>query len=151
MTNELNTDGVGDDSKRTLANKEQLSSIAQMNSFQRSIAATSEFIHDVNRKIRVMFRQIRDEKEAGNKGLELFLDQLYFEHPELRGDKAAALLYARKFAKGEMERRSAIRERNEWREMQGPLAEFGDEEPFTDLPGDGDFAKAILKHERSKK
>ena len=135
MTNELNTDGVGDDSKRTLANKEQLSSIAQMNSFQRSIAATSEFIHDVNRKIRVMFRQIRDEKEAGNKILELFLDQLYFEHPELRGDKAAALLYARKFAKAELAKRTTIREAAEMRAIQGALCECDDDNsPMEQLP-----------------
>lgn len=53
---------------------------------------------------------------------------------------------------GVCEKAQDRREAAEMREMDGPLAEdWADNEPFTDLPSDGNFADALIKHDPSLK
>lgn len=132
----------------TKENHARLEAVAQTNGFQRSIAKTQAWINKVNRMVHVMFRQVRAEREHVNTNAELFMDQIAFElgpdilKPENRKTLA---VFATNYAKEEVARRQTSQERKEWREMQGPLAEFADDEPMEDLGGNAEWADALCK------
>jgi hypothetical protein len=114
------------------------------------------------RIVTVFFKRKREDDQKAQANLELYLDDWVYhngpidylpskEHPQGGPVFQNALADCVDRIAKQHNARSQRKEDAEFLQMQGPLAEFGDEEPFTDLPGDGDFAKAILKHERSKK
>ena len=123
--------------------------IAQENWFQKSIAKTTTFVQRVNYLLGVWRKQERNNEAEIKVNIELFLDQLVFEKgAAILNDMEAVKLYAIQFAKDEMARRNALQEQKEeagFRQMQGPLGEFGDEENLMGLPEDADFAKALIK------
>lgn len=121
----------------------------QENIFQRSIAKTTALVHRVNHLLRVWRKQERAAKSETLVNIELFVDQLVFEKgADILNDKEALKLYAVQFAQDEMARRNEAHEKKEeaeFRQMQGPLAEFDDEDNLIGLPDDAAFAKALIK------
>jgi len=108
--------------------------------------------HETNRLVHVMFKQIRQRNAEIRTKSELFLDQWAFHHGGITKDnfKDAVRAWV-KFASRILVTMNRKREDAEFRQMQGALAEFGDDEPFTELPGDEDFERAIVKHQRKLK
>jgi hypothetical protein len=124
-----------------------MDTLDQQNIFQRSIAKTTALVQRVNRLLAVWRKQERSAKSETLANIELFVDQLVFEKgADILKDKEALKLYAIQFAQDEMTRRNEAQEKNEFRQMQGPLAEIDVEDDLTGLPEDADFAKALIKH-----
>lgn len=121
----------------------------QENIFQRSIAKTTAMVQRVNRLLGVWRKQERAAKSETLVNIELFVDQLVFEKgAAILDDPEALKLYAIQFAQDEMARRNTLQEKKEeaeFRQMQGPLGDFGDEENLMGLPDDAAFAKELIK------
>jgi hypothetical protein len=112
---------------------------------------------EIGRLWGIFRKRKRQEIAKAQSNVELFMDDWLFHH----GKKASELTDAERRnllsdtvarVTAQHNARNQRKEDAEWREMQGALVDCEDDSAVMgDLPGDGDFAKAILKHERSKK
>ena len=182
------------DGTRTANNKKVIDSLTIEDDMDKFIRQDTVQTHEVNRKVHVMFKQLRQQNRAILTQMELFLDKWCQHHgPIVTHDdvtqamelqkqvkagksepgspmveyrdnegntqwriptenRAQAMVALVRYGESINRRAAARREEAETREMDGPLTEgWADNESFTGLPSDADFADALCKHDPSLK
>jgi len=150
----INPDGATTVTERTQRNLEALSvfnSDANGSFFQQQV------LKRFNNLRRWLIRKKHDEqdKQKMQGQVELLLDDWAFHHggpPKTPSEQANCIEDVhermRQIGNGVVSRKQAREERA----MDGPLGEFADlNDTFTDLPSDGNFADALVKHDPSLK
>jgi hypothetical protein len=127
------------------ANREALQAASQQNEYQQSIAIWREGERKAIGWLTRILKRMRKSKQKQSVELELFRDQFEYEtglDSRKEGKRAfhgAVLTHLQRATKHAEQRLE--------RELQGPLADGFDDEPFVDLLGDKDFEAAILKQQ----
>jgi hypothetical protein len=115
------------------------------------------------RIVSIFLKRTRADDQKAQANMELYLDDWIYhngpidflpnkDHPKGGPIFQNALADCVDRITKQQRKRNQQKEHNEWCEMQGALADCEDDDAtMGDLPDDADFAKAILKHERSKK
>jgi hypothetical protein len=100
-----------------------------------------------------MFSQIRRRNSEIRTKTELFLDNWAFHHGGItKSNFKEAVRAWVKYATRIIEQMNRKRDEAEFRNVQGALGEFADlDDSLADLPGDGVFEKALIKHDPTLK
>lgn len=153
------------DSRRTADNKKVVDALTIEDDMDKFIRQDGLHTHELNRRVHVMFRQVRQQNEHIRTNMELFLDKWCQHHGPIvtQADVDAAkkagvpkgklpvenftaalnavVRYGRHIAKITAAKEDAA----EWRAMQGPLVDGFEDEQMKPHPSDGDIEKEILK------
>lgn len=127
-------------------NKQALDSITNDDGNKQHIFARMLRRFNLKRKLAVMLKHDRQEREKAQANIEIYLDDWAFHRGGITTSnvkEAMADCVDRIVKLHRVKQHQA--EDTEWRAMQGPLAEFEDDRPMGDLPGDGDFERYVLK------
>ena len=144
----LNPGDGGDDSERTKRNKKVLT-ISGEDLLDQIISRTRKEIGEVNRLTQVYLHQEKRDRKEGEKQVDFLLDRIAYQTGlrwENDNDKMEIALYLARWATTVIELRNQGEDDKDWKEYQGPLAEFADlDTPMEDLGGDEDFLAMSLR------
>lgn len=110
----------------------------------KDVEAAWQQIVDADHRRAMKMRHARQDKQALRTEVELFLDDVK-QITGLGEDSPIFWAIVGKTLGLRLRRHRIKDEEDGYREMCGPLAEFADDAPMKDLPGDDDFADAICK------
>jgi hypothetical protein len=104
----------------------------------------------------IFLKRKRQDKEKALSNAELFVDDWLFHNGKTWGELTQAErsnLISDTIARVTEQHnvRAQQKEDAEFRAMQGSLGDGFDGEPFTELPGDDAFERAIVKHQKKLK
>ncbi|HKV79753.1 MAG TPA: hypothetical protein VJP02_16505 [Candidatus Sulfotelmatobacter sp.] len=134
-------------------NKQALDSIRDNDGNKQHIFARLLRRFNLKRKLAVMLKHDRQERDKAQANIEIYLDDWAFHRGGLTKNnvKEALADCVDRVVKLHQTKQQRT-EDAAFREMQGPLGEFADEGTMGDLPGDADFERYVLKqHPELKK
>jgi hypothetical protein len=128
-----------------------LGAFSSMDANQEHIWSRIQKRVEAMRLVSIFLKRKRQDDQKAASNVELYLDDWVYQHgPITQANVKEAVADCVDRVVQQARSRERIAEENEFKQMQGPLGDGFDDEPFQGLPDDAAFEQAIVRQQKRK-